>query len=101
MARRTELPDDQPGDQEPRQDEEDVDADVAAAQSRQPGVVQEHEQDRDRPQSFEVWAEPVAAALTGARRGGIDALLGDADAAHADGIVPGPRGSRVRRRSTG
>ena len=46
----------QPGDQIAGEDEEDVDPDVATLHERQPGVVEHHEQDRDRSQPLQFTA---------------------------------------------
>ena len=43
-------------DEEAGQDEEDVDADEAAAEAAEPGVVRDDEIDRDRPQPVEMRA---------------------------------------------
>src|SRR4029079_12894247 len=59
-AGRAQLADDQPGDQEPRQDEEDVDPDVAGLELRETGVIEEDEADSDRPQALELGAELAA-----------------------------------------
>ena len=47
------LAEQQSGDQEAGEHEEDVDADEAAG-SRDPGVVEHHEQDRDRAEALEI-----------------------------------------------
>ena len=56
-ARLADLADDQPGDEEARQDEEDVDADEAAGQQRKPRVIAEDEQDGYGAESLDVGAE--------------------------------------------
>ncbi len=48
------LPQEQPGDQEAGDDEEDIHADEAAAESRQTRMKSQHGQDRDRPQALDV-----------------------------------------------
>ena len=53
---RPQLAQEQPGDEEAREHEEDVDADVAAGHARHARVVQHDEQDRDRPQPLDVGA---------------------------------------------
>ena len=50
------LAHEEPGDQEPRQDEEDVDPDEAAAHRRQAGVEREDQEDGDATQALEVRA---------------------------------------------
>ena len=57
---RVELAKQQPGDQEPRQHEEDVDADVAAAQAGHTRVVEQDEHDGDRAESLDVGPEAGA-----------------------------------------
>jgi hypothetical protein len=54
------LAEQEPGDEEPRQDEEDVDSHEAAVETGQPGVVEQDEQDRDAPEAFEIGAELTA-----------------------------------------
>jgi len=54
------LAEQEPGDEEPRQDEEDVDSHEAAVEAGQPGVVEQDEQDRDAPEAFEIGAEVAA-----------------------------------------
>jgi hypothetical protein len=49
------------GDQEARDDEEDVDADVAAGQAVRPEVEQQDGTDGDRPQALDVGANDGAA----------------------------------------
>jgi hypothetical protein len=56
-AAAVELGEQQSGDQEPGDDEEDVDADETAGQVGQPGVVEQHQADRDRPEALDVRAE--------------------------------------------
>jgi hypothetical protein len=53
----TEFAMDRARDEETREDEEDVDAHVAAAKSRDPGVVQQDQQDRDRAEALEIRAK--------------------------------------------
>ena len=53
------LTEQEAGDQEPRQDEEDVDADVAAAHPRQTGMERQHRADRDGPQALDVQPDVV------------------------------------------
>nr|WP_242473348.1 hypothetical protein [Blastococcus sp. TML/M2B] len=53
------------GDEEAREDEEDVDADEAAGQPGQARVVQDDEADGDRAQALDVGAEGVPAARRG------------------------------------
>ena len=48
----------QAGDQEARQDEEDVDADEPGLRSWDPDMAEEDEQDRDAAQTLEVWPVP-------------------------------------------
>ena len=48
------LPQEQPGDQEAGDDEEDIHADEAAAESRQTRMKSQYGQDRDRPQALDV-----------------------------------------------
>ena len=48
------------GDQEAADDEEDVDADVAADQAEQVGMEEQDDEDRDSPQPFDVGPEAVA-----------------------------------------
>jgi hypothetical protein len=50
----------QAGDQEARDDEEDVDPDVTACQERHPGVAEEDGDDRDRAQALDIRAETAA-----------------------------------------
>ena len=53
-AAAVELPQQEFGDQEARDDEEDVDPDVAARQERHPGVAEQDRDDRDRAQPLDV-----------------------------------------------
>src|SRR4029079_17145120 len=78
-AGRAQLADDQPGDQEPRQDEEDVDSDVAALELREARVIEEDEADSDRPQALELGAELAARGSRLVRR----------DAAHEGRLTGG------------
>ena len=57
---RLDLAEQQAGDQEAGDDEEDVDADVAAGEERDPGVAEQDGDDRDRPQPLDVGAEAAA-----------------------------------------
>ena len=57
--RRRPLPQEQPGDHEARDDEEDVDADVAAVESGQTGVEEHDEHHGHRTQALDVGAEPA------------------------------------------
>jgi hypothetical protein len=53
------LAHEQAGDEEPRQDEEDVHADVAAGHARDGRVIQEDQDHRHRPEALEVGAKAV------------------------------------------
>ncbi len=63
----TELADQQRGDEEAGEDEEHVDADVAATEGAEIGVVRQDEQDRERSQPLDVAAEAgrVATEVSG------------------------------------
>jgi hypothetical protein len=65
-----ELADQETRDEKPREDEEDVDPDVAARQSGDAGVVDEDEEDGDAAEALEVGAEPVGAWLSRSDAGG-------------------------------
>ena len=56
-ARALHLVDQQAGDQEPRDDVEDVDAHIAARDPRDPGVERQHEHDGDGAQALDVGPE--------------------------------------------
>ena len=47
----------------PGDDEEDVDADVAAGEERDPGVAEQYGDDRDRAQALDVRAEAVGGGV--------------------------------------
>ena len=53
------LPEEHSGDDEARDDEEHVDADVAAAQAGEAGVVEHDQGDSDGPEAFHVGPEPT------------------------------------------
>ena len=71
----------QPGDQVAREDEEDVDADVAALQVRNPGVREDDKQDGHSPQPLKVVSMRHRPPY-GHKRGG--RLLRDQDARRED-----------------
>ena len=58
-ARGGQLAQQQPGDEVAGDDEEDVDAEEAVRQERQARVVDQHEQDGDRPQALDVGPEAL------------------------------------------
>ena len=53
------LPEEDSGDDEPRDDEEHIDADVAATQAGEAAVIQHDQGDSDGPEAFDVGAEPT------------------------------------------
>ncbi len=57
------LPHQQPGDQEAGDDEEDVDPDVSPREEGDPGMAEEHSDDRDRAQALDVGAEAALGCL--------------------------------------
>ena len=111
---RVQLGDEQPGDEEAGDDEEDVDADEAAAQ-RQAGVVAEHGEDGDGPQTLDVGTESCAPPRRPAvprRRSGSRAVPGVRASRHRVGCARaaarpqpchagGRRGRRAPRRGRG
>ncbi len=54
-----------PGDQEARDDEEDVDADESAGQAHKPGVERHDKEDGDSPEPLDLGAEGVASPSPG------------------------------------
>src|SRR5262249_459231 len=72
----------QSGDQKTRDDEEDIDPDVAASRSRHARVIGEHEPHRDRPEALDVWTETLGA-------GGMTCALGTAHGSQARHSYPG------------
>ena len=76
MSCRLALAQQQPGDDEPRNDEEDLDTDVAAAEGGYAGVVDESQEDGDSAQSLHVGTKATisrwSSRLVAGDRGSVD-----------------------------
>ena len=83
------LPDQETRDQEPADQEEDVNADVAPGDPAEVGVVQDDEEDGDPAQALDVGAEPGARSRRSVRTGG-GARNATAPTTIASGRSPAP-----------